>query len=541
MGNSRTSSTAQDENGPGSAGGAVLGGADSLGAHGAPDAGPGDDRAAVLPRLFHWIAGRSGSVSPRERRAFAGMLASGDWCRSAWGRETLPRVHDRCGVWAERQPVRHAESDLDALQAALRDLRGAVTDAESEAIHADLIRLARVVARAAGRWRDRFDVRRERQAALLVFEALSGAHLLAPVEDERPDPGLGAPRDVRPAERLRAIRGDGLGPGVSPASGQRTLRCTQVVDETADIKTFRLSSAGGAPLSYQPGQFVTVEVAVGADRVKRSYTLASAPSRPDLLEITVKRVPGGRVSSWLHDHFGVGDTLVVVGRAAGHFSCQLASTGEKILLVSGGSGISPAMSMSRYLHDTADPRDVVFLHSARTLDDVPFRRELALMAERNPRFCPIFTLTNEPARTWSGLRGRISAKVLEDAVPDLRERTVFLCGPTAFMQAVREALVVLQFPMTRFHAESFGGAPAVASVGAPAASADRGSMTDRAPAPALERTQLTDLLRRSRATPGAAHAVPASPSGAEALDATLTLARGASAERKSPLGRQDRR
>src|SRR5205814_6001531 len=96
------------------------------------------------------------------------------------------------------------------------------------------------------------------------------------------------------------------------------------------------------------------------------------------------------------------------------------------------------------------------LHSARTERDLIFRDEVSFLAARHPRFRPIFTLTHAGSPTWTGLTGRVSPRLIEDAVPDFRERTVFLCGPTSFMDAVKRALTDAEFPMANFHAESFG-------------------------------------------------------------------------------------
>jgi len=292
-------------------------------------------------------------------------------------------------------------------------------------------------------------LRREQKDALLVFAALAEAFLL--VSDDR----------VRPAAHALVAVPPGPAETVSPArprSAKKRLqiRCVQVVDETVDVKTFRLAALGEGRLDYLPGQFVTLELPIGEETVRRSYTIASSPSRPNVIEITVKRVPGGRASGWLHDNLKVGDQLSISG-PHGTFSCQSTPTSEKLLFISGGSGITPVMSMSRHLHDIADPRDIVFLYSARTERDLIFRDELGFLAARHPRFRPIFTLTHAGSPNWTGLTGRISARLIEDAVPDFRERTVFLCGPTPFMDTVKGALTDAEFPMANFHAESFGG------------------------------------------------------------------------------------
>jgi len=73
--------------------------------------------------------------------------------------------------------------------------------------------------------------------------------------------------------------------------GDRTLRCTQVIDDTPDVKTFRFVASPPVLFAFQPGQFVTLDLEINGQQVKRSYSISSAPSRPHTLDITVKRVP----------------------------------------------------------------------------------------------------------------------------------------------------------------------------------------------------------------------------------------------------------
>jgi len=394
--------------------------------------------------IFLWIAGRSGTISPREVQVFLRMLDHSGWCQSRWARENLYRTHERYASDWNVDALSRMSRDLEALQIGLRCLREILTLSEAALVRVDLIRLAEATARASGGLLGHAALRREQKDALLVFAALAEAFLL--VSDDRVRSAPHALAAVpAPPERPRA------------QARRMPVRCVQVIDETVDVKTFRFTALAEGRLEYLPGQFVTLELPIGDDIVRRSYTIASSPARPNVLEVTVKRVPGGRVSNWLHDNLNVGAQLTISG-PLGAFGCQSTPTSDKLLFIAGGSGITPVMSMSRYLHDVADPRDVVFLYSARTERDLIFRDELAFLAARHPRFRPIFTLTNAGSPAWPGLRGRISARLLEDAVPDFRERTVFLCGPTPFMDTVKGALLEAEFPMANFHAESFGGA-----------------------------------------------------------------------------------
>jgi len=466
--------------------------------------------------IFLWIAGRSGAISAREVQVFLRMLDHSGWCQSRWARENLYRTHERYAASWNVDALSRMSRDLEALQIGLRCLRELLPLSEAALVRGDLIRLAEATARASGGLLAHA-LRREQKDALLVFAALAEAFLL--VSDDR----------VRaPQHALVAVPSGPADTGRHPRPRSQAkrlqVRCVQVIEETADVKTFRLTTLGEGRLDHLPGQFVTLELPIGDETVRRSYTIASSPSRPNVIEITVKRVPGGRVSGWLHDNLKVGHQFSISG-PLGTFSCQSTPTTEKLLFISGGSGITPVMSMSRHLHDIADPRDIVFLYSARSERDLIFRDELSLLAARHPRFRPIFTLTHADAPAWTGLTGRISARLIEDAVPDFRERTVFLCGPTPFMDTVKRALIDAEFPMANFHAESFGG-PKTASPGraaaapepaAPVAVTEPGSGREAAPPPERRSpsSALLGILPRPRLV-----LVPAAPNPGGASEAT---------------------
>ncbi|GAP99592.1 FHA domain-containing protein [Leptolyngbya sp. NIES-2104] len=245
-----------------------------------------------------------------------------------------------------------------------------------------------------------------------------------------------------------------------------TVFCFRIVDETLDTKTFWFTSNPAEStvlFYYQPGQFVLIEVEIEGQPVLRPYSISSTPSRPYAIALTVKRVPSppnssdlppGTVSNWLHDHLSVGDSIKLHGGAQGQFTF-LPNLPPKLLLISAGSGITPMMSMSRWLYDTASDADVVFLHSARTPTEIIFCHELALMATQMSNFHLKITVTQQVSGVaWMGLTGRISRSMLE--LPDLCDRTVFVCGADGFRQSVRTLLEELQFPMEQFHEESFG-------------------------------------------------------------------------------------
>jgi glycine betaine catabolism B len=277
-----------------------------------------------------------------------------------------------------------------------------------------------------------------------------------------------------------------------------SCRCCRIVDETPDVKTFCFVADKPMLFHYQPGQFVTVQVEIDGKPVMRSYTISSSPSRPWHLSLTVKRVPApaaapgspplpaGLVSNWLHDNLKVGDQVKFIGGAMGDFTCL--PLPPKLLLISAGSGITPMLSMSRWIHDTMGACDVIFLHSARTPDDIICRTELETLAAQLPNFRLAITLTQQPLmQSWLGLTGRISQSLLNLVAPDLMERAVYVCGSEGFMQGIKATLDQMNFPMQQYKEESFGGAKkpsakakAAKPAAAPAVSAAAGTTADSA-------------------------------------------------------------
>jgi glycine betaine catabolism B len=243
------------------------------------------------------------------------------------------------------------------------------------------------------------------------------------------------------------------------ASKARTLREFTVLNsycETLDTKTFRLRASKAEEFDYLPGQYVSLSVMIAGQEYKRSYSLASSPSRRGIIDLTVKRAPnGGLVSNWLNDHLKIGDTLNLKG-PYGCFSC-VKQNSPKILFIAAGSGIVPIMSMLRWLTDNETNVDIVLLLSFRTQYDIIYHDELNLIAARHPNVKLFITLTKEQTEVTPQQKnlGRINQSTIVHLVPDVTERLVYLCGPDAFMEACKTYLSQLNLPKEHVFFESF--------------------------------------------------------------------------------------
>ena len=235
---------------------------------------------------------------------------------------------------------------------------------------------------------------------------------------------------------------------------QKTLQCCAVRQETHDVKTFIFRCADFSALSFEPGQFITISPIIAEQTVARCYTVSSSPTRPFAFSITVKRVPGGAVSNWLHDNLNPGDTLRASG-PTGSFT-PVGHPAKKLLYLSAGSGVTPLMSMTRAVYDMAANLDIVFIHSARTPVDIIFHEELLNMQASMPGLRVISICEGRGDTTgWQQPIGRLNLPLLHQQVPDFKEREIFTCGPQGYMDAVKSLLKEGEFDFEHYHQESF--------------------------------------------------------------------------------------
>ena len=218
--------------------------------------------------------------------------------------------------------------------------------------------------------------------------------------------------------------------------GPATLLCKAVVEETHDSKTFVFEDSQSRSFDFKPGQYVTFKFKINGTIYPRAYTICSTPTRPHNIQITVKRVPGGVVSNWMNDNMRPGMD-VEIADIGGRFN-YLDIVSHKPLFLSGGSGVTPVISMLQYITDVVDQTDVEFVYFARTPKDIIFRDQLEFIAKRFLNV-KVHLVVSDLAgdETFHGPVSRMSAPFMQSLVPDLAERELFMCGPEGFMQAAR--------------------------------------------------------------------------------------------------------
>lgn len=241
------------------------------------------------------------------------------------------------------------------------------------------------------------------------------------------------------------------------------LVVAQIIRETPEIKTFRLVNpdGGAIPFRHSAGQYLCVFVNSDGKAARRCYTIASSPSRPDCIELSIKREEKGLVSAPLHAQLKTGDRLLVEA-PKGYFTFT-GSEADSIVLISGGVGITPMMSVIRYLTDRSWSGDIYLLHCARSTAEFCFRDELEFLQRKHPNLHIVASLTRSEGEIWMGPTGRLTADLIRECVPSIERRRVHLCGPPPMMDFVKKALDELGVPKAQIKTEAFGPAakPAV--------------------------------------------------------------------------------
>jgi ferredoxin-NADP reductase len=234
---------------------------------------------------------------------------------------------------------------------------------------------------------------------------------------------------------------------------ETTLRLADVVEETVDVRTFRFDNSDGRlPLDY-PGKFVKVCVPAGGPEVWRSFTISSSPTRPEVLDLTIKLNPTGFVSRWLFDHGRPGTELKLKGPQGGFFFDHERHV-EPLVLVSAGSGITPMISIARFLKERNPLLPCTFVYGARTSDDILFQRECLQMSAELPAFKYRVTLSR-PDDGWQGARGRVETEWLLSQLDEPAASCYFLCGPNDLMDSLCAGLAAAGVACDRVHTEQF--------------------------------------------------------------------------------------
>lgn len=279
-------------------------------------------------------------------------------------------------------------------------------------------------------------------------------------ETAKPDDSSNLSEQVSPAAKTEL-------PVQRPWAG--ILRVKAIFNETPNVKTFRLMepNLGPIPFTFLPGQYATLTSEINGEKVRRSYTISSSPTQRDFIELTVKREQYGLESRHLHDHSAQGDLLEISAPAGKFFFTGKEANG--IVLIGGGVGITPMMSVLRYLTDRSYPKDIHLLYAVNSPSDIIFREEFAYLVRRHPNVHVDVIVFTTNGMSWTGPVGLITSDFILKTIPDIVQHRIHLCGPPLMMDAVKAALLHLKVPPEHVKTEHFAppkGGP-VSNTGVP--------------------------------------------------------------------------
>ena len=207
----------------------------------------------------------------------------------------------------------------------------------------------------------------------------------------------------------------------------------EVKDETPSSKTFTLKVQDGYSMPYfNAGQHISVKFKIDGNWVTRPFSVSSAPKSTDegLLQITLRKMPDGYVSSWVWDNWKVGTEVIFDGAFGDGYYNALRDT-KHVVGIAGGSGITAFRSIALDMPTSRRPEKFTILYGSRNEDDIIFFDELNEIAKASNGSVEVFNILSEPGENWSGEKGFISSDIIKKLVPDWDNVSYYVSGPQA--------------------------------------------------------------------------------------------------------------
>ncbi len=241
------------------------------------------------------------------------------------------------------------------------------------------------------------------------------------------------------------------------------LRVKQVVQETPTAVTLVFDDP---MLDYLPGQFLTLQLAIGGETIERAYSFCTTPYTDRYPSITIKKIPQGRGSTYLCTHVRAGDILHALP-AAGRFTLPpQREKGRYLICLAGGSGITPLFSMIKAALYTEPHTTVYLLDANRTPADIIYFDALTALQERYQGRLHVTHILSQAPADWEGYQGRLDKPLLQEILyqlPQEPSKDYLLCGPQGLMDLAAGALQEMGVHRQAIHQESF--TPAVSPQG----------------------------------------------------------------------------
>jgi ferredoxin-NADP reductase len=242
---------------------------------------------------------------------------------------------------------------------------------------------------------------------------------------------------------------------MKPTLNWQIASVKDIKPETAKVKSFTLTLP--AWMRHRAGQHYDIRLtAEDGYQAQRSYSIASEPEREGEVDLTVERIDDGEVSSYMHEVLIPGDRIEVRGPIGGYFVWEATMT-EPLLLIGGGSGIVPLMSMLRHRAAAGAKNPAALLYSSRTFEDIIYYHEIEKLRSANGGLQIFHTLTRSQPADWEGYARRIDADMLKEVAGPLgRSVQVYICGPTLLVEAAANTLVKIGIKSDQIRTERFG-------------------------------------------------------------------------------------
>lgn len=212
---------------------------------------------------------------------------------------------------------------------------------------------------------------------------------------------------------------------------------TALHHDTRDTKTLCFALPDNATLDMLPGDHLYVHATIDGTQVKRPYTPSSVPDTTGYFDLTVKRYETGLMSKYLHAQ-EIGDTVLMSGpNPGGHWVDGMA---KKAGFVAGGTGITPMISIIRWILAKSLPVELFLVFANKTEADIIFQDEWEEDAREHASF-HYYHVLEEPPSGWSQGKGRMTEDILRRHLPPPGPDTViFLCGPPPMVDALEASL-----------------------------------------------------------------------------------------------------
>jgi phenol hydroxylase P5 protein len=219
-------------------------------------------------------------------------------------------------------------------------------------------------------------------------------------------------------------------------------RVSRIADLTPTVKGVWVELDPAQRITFQAGQYINL--VVPGEAQSRAFSIASAPALSGEIELNIRRIPGGRATSWIHDELKGGDSLRFSGPYGRFFVRQKQHLAEQLpyLFLAGGSGLSSPRSMVLDLLEHGITLPITLVNGARNQAELYHHDEFVALAAQNPNFDYVPVLSNEPdSSVWAGARGFVHDAAKAHFKNDFRGRKAYLCGPPLMIDACINTLM----------------------------------------------------------------------------------------------------